>query len=213
MARLEIFGSFRSPYTYLAIDRLVAISVEFDLDVAFRPVRPLAMREPDFFERGRKQFLPYLFQDVPREAARLGIPVGAPNPDPIVMDLASGVVAAEQPIMDKIIALSVAACHVNQGLIFAQAVMRSIWGGASNWNQPAVLKSTLDNAGISLTALQDWADRHRELTAAEIAQNEADQLVHHWGGPLMTLDGEPFFGQDRTDALIWRLDQMGLRRS
>jgi 2-hydroxychromene-2-carboxylate isomerase len=28
----------------------------------------------------------------------------------------------------------------------------------------------------------------------------------------MVLDGEPFFGQDRLNSLVWRLEQRGLRR-
>ena len=68
MARLDIYWSFRSPYSHLAIDRLVDISRKFSVETHFRPVRPLAMREPDFFERGRPQFLPYLFKDVLRES-------------------------------------------------------------------------------------------------------------------------------------------------
>lgn len=95
MAKLEIYWSFRSPYSYLATDRLCAIREHYEVDVAFRPVRPLAMREPDFFERGRKQFVPYLMQDFPREAERLGLAFGLPNPDPIDMDMASGKVAPE----------------------------------------------------------------------------------------------------------------------
>jgi len=37
-------------------------------------------------------------------------------------------------------------------------------------------------------------------------------LKHHWGVPLMVLDEEPFFGQDRIDALLWRLNLGELKR-
>ena len=212
MARLEIYWSFRSPYSYLAIDRLVAIKRDFDVEVNFHPVRPLALREPDFFERGRKQFLPYLFQDVPREAERLGIPFGMPNPDPITMDFATGVVAPDQPIMDKVIGLAIAAVKAGKGLEFAQAVGRSIWGGKENWDRDEVLAETLNGVGLELAPLQAWAAAHGEEVEKTIAANEAEQLLHHWGVPLMVLDGEPFFGQDRLNSLVWRLEQKGPRR-
>ncbi len=32
----------------------------------------------------------------------------------------------------------------------------------------------------------------------------------HWGVPMMVFGGEPFFGQDRIDQLVWRLRQAGL---
>ena len=33
----------------------------------------------------------------------------------------------------------------------------------------------------------------------------------HWGVPTMVFEGEPFFGQDRLDVLLWRLKQNGLK--
>jgi 2-hydroxychromene-2-carboxylate isomerase len=212
MAKLDIYWSFRSPYSYLAVDRLVAIARDFDIDIDFRPVRPLAMREPDFFERGRKQFLPYLFRDVPREAEQLGIAFGMPNPDPIKMDMGSGKVDAAQPILNAIMGLALGACADNRGLDFAQAVGRTIWGGKQNWNAPDVLGQTLSDAGLDLAALSQWAADNASAITETTERNEAAQLEHHWGVPLMVLDGEPFFGQDRLSSLVWRLEQRGLRR-
>ena len=46
---------------------------------------------------------------------------------------------------------------------------------------------------------------------AAIKQNEADQrLGGHYGVPLMVYEAEPFFGQDRYDQLLWRMQQQGL---
>lgn len=212
-ARLEIYWSFRSPYSYLAIDRLVGIGRDYDVTIDFRPVRPLALREPDFFKRGRKQFLPYLFKDAPREAERLGVPFGPPQPDPIQMDFETGQVAADQPAMTLVMGLAFAAIAEGRGLDFAQAVGRSIWGGAENWCAREVLEKTLKGAGFDLRALAAWAEQNNDAIEAAQARNEAAQLKHHWGVPLMVLnDDEPFFGQDRIDSLTWRLDQLGLRR-
>ena len=44
-----------------------------------------------------------------------------------------------------------------------------------------------------------------------IEDNEAAQkAAGHWGVPLMVFNGEPFFGQDRIDMLVWRMSQHGL---
>jgi len=212
MAKLEIFWSFRSPYSYLAIDRLAAIKRDYDVDIDFRPVRPLALREPEFFKQARKQWLAYLLIDAPREAGRLGLPFAAPDPDPVRQNLATGEVAAEQPYMDLAMRLGVAAVHAGLGLEFAQALARSIWSGKANWHEDDALAETLSAAAIDLDELQRWADDNPLLIAETIEQNEAEQGDYHWGVPLMVLEGEPFFGQDRIDALIWRLDQRGLKR-
>ncbi len=212
MANLEIYWSFRSPYSYLACDRLLAIKRDYDLDTDFRPVRPLALREPDFFSRGRKQFIPYLLKDVMREAERLGVAMALPNPDPICMDLASGKVDARQPYMDRIMPLGIAACAQGAGLEFAAAVARRIWTGVENWNEDAKLREAAVEAGLDLAGLDQWVADHPDEFAETLARNESAQLEHHWGVPLMVLDGEPFFGQDRIESLIWRLNQRGLRR-
>ena len=48
---------------------------------------------------------------------------------------------------------------------------------------------------------------------AAIAQSEADQrLGGHYGVPLMVYGGEPFFGQDRYDQMVWRMEQQGMQR-
>lgn len=210
MATLEIYYSFRSPYSYLAADRLVGVERDYNVEIDFRPVRPLALREPDFFERGRKQFLPYLMKDVFREAERLGLAVAPPNPDPIDMDMANGKVAPDQPIMDRLMTLGVAAAAAGQGLAFAQTVGRSIWGGVPDWHQDDALRETLGAADLDFDALMSWAAENGETLQKNIKRNEAVQLEHHWGVPLMVLDGEPFFGQDRIAALVWRLEKLGL---
>jgi 2-hydroxychromene-2-carboxylate isomerase len=46
---------------------------------------------------------------------------------------------------------------------------------------------------------------------AVIEQNQKDhEAAGHWGVPTCAFRGEPFFGQDRLDVLLWRLRQHGL---
>lgn len=211
MAVLEIFWSFRSPYSYLAIGRLAAMRDAYEVDVKFRPVRPLTLRESDFFERARKQFLPYLFRDCPREAERLGIPFGLPQQDPVIMDMETGTVAPDQPYMTRAMALGVAACEAGKGLEFAKAVSTQIWTGQP-WFEDSALGAAAEEAGLNLQTLESWARENPQKISQIIDANEAAQLEQHWGVPLMVLDGEPFFGQDRLDSLEWRLNRLGLAR-
>jgi 2-hydroxychromene-2-carboxylate isomerase len=213
MPRLDIYWSWRSPYSWLASDRLAEIAEGYEIETYFRPVRPLAMRESDFFSRARPQFLPYLFADAFREGQRLGIPIAPPRPDPIKMDLATGKVAPEQPLADRLMALAVAAIEAGRGLDFARFAARRIWGGVEHWHEGPHLADAAAEAGLELSKLEYWAGRNPQRVADVINENEAAQLKHHWGVPLMVLDDEPFFGQDRLDALLWRLDSRGLKRT
>ena len=36
------------------------------------------------------------------------------------------------------------------------------------------------------------------------------EAAGHWGVPLIDFQGEPFFGQDRLDVLLWRMTKAGL---
>ena len=46
---VEVFWSFRSPYSYLATPRLAEIAATYDVDLRIRPVYPLAVRVDGFF--------------------------------------------------------------------------------------------------------------------------------------------------------------------
>jgi 2-hydroxychromene-2-carboxylate isomerase len=55
------------------------------------------------------------------------------------------------------------------------------------------------------------ADPHRY--EAVIADNENVHAASgHWGVPTFMFENEPFFGQDRIDLLIWRMQSRGLTR-
>lgn len=206
---LDIYWSFRSPYSYLAVPRLANIIEQKNVSHSMRFVRPLALREGEFFKKARPQWLPYLFKDIGREAEMLGMAISLPQPDPIAMNLETGDVEADQPLMTRLMKLGFAA-EITQsaGFSVANAVSRLIWGGTKNWHEDGHLAAALANIDLSLKSLEDWADSNIEAIKNGLAANERDQLVHHWGVPLMVLDGEPFFGQDRLDTVKWRLDKI-----
>lgn len=210
MTSLEIYWSFRSPYSYLAVNRLQKIIDQYNVEADFRIVRPLALREDGFFKNARPQFVPYLVKDMLREGQRLGVPIKFPNPDPIIMDLGTGEVAEDQPYITRLMALGIAAVEKGQGFAFAKAVSARIWAGIEGWDKPPHLSEAASEAGLVLSDLEDWAAANEGHISAAIARNESAQMKHHWGVPLMVLNNEEsFFGQDRLDALEWRLQQIG----
>src|SRR5215471_5350665 len=91
--QVDVYWSFRSPYSYLATPRLMALEAEYDLQITFRPVRPLAVRDPSFFERIDPRWPRYVFTYVKRLADMLGLPIAPPRPDPIVQDMATRQIA------------------------------------------------------------------------------------------------------------------------
>ncbi len=60
---IDVFWSFRSPYSYLATPRLCAMAEQYDLTVNIRPVYPLAVRAGAFFSQVNPLWVPYLMRD------------------------------------------------------------------------------------------------------------------------------------------------------
>jgi len=99
---VDLFFSFRSPYSYLALPKTLKLVADYGATVNLRPVYPLAVRVPGFFKKTNPQFLPYVALDSSRVAQRENIPYRFPRPDPIVQDLATLEVAEHQPYIHRL---------------------------------------------------------------------------------------------------------------
>ena len=209
---VEVFWSFRSPYSYLATPRLAEIAATYDVDLEIRPVYPLAVRVDGFFKRQDRRWPLYVVRDAFRTAQMLGMPFGPPRPDPIVMDMTTGDVPKEQPYIRRLTHLGQAAAEKGRGLPFICEVSRIVWGGdIAGWDQGEHLANAAARAGLVLADLEATiaaeADR---LEAAIQASHARLETAGHWGVPTFVFQDEPFFGQDRIEALLWRLRQHGL---
>lgn len=211
---IDLFWSFRSPYSYLATRRLVEIADTHDVDISVRPVQPLAVRDDTFFERVDPLFIRYLVPDTYRLAEMMGISFQWPRPDPIVQNVETGKVAAEQPHIWRLTRMGVAAAAEGKGLPFIDQVSQVIWDGSvDGWNEGNHLKDAAARAGVDLDDLEAKIAADTAKYDAMIEENHAAlQTAGHWGVPTMVFEGEPFFGQDRIDVLLWRMGQHGLRK-
>jgi len=211
---IDLYWSFRSPYSYLATGRIAVLARDYDLGVNVRPVYPLAIRVADFFEKVNPLWPMYLLRDTTRIAEMLGIPFRWPRPDPIVQDYATRKVASEQPYIHRLTRLGVAAVERGRGLPFIDAVSRLIWSGeVDGWHEGDHLTRAAARAGLDLAELDAAIARQPERYEGMIEDNQrAHAAAGHWGVPTMVFEDEPFFGQDRLDVLEWRMRQRGLSR-
>ncbi len=211
---VKLYWSFRSPYSYLVTPRMRALTESHDVDVDVRVVLPLAIRDETFFDRVNPLWPPYLARDVLRVAEFHGMSLSWPRPDPVVQSRQAGrlVTAEDQPHIHRLSRLGIAATERGQGLPFLDEVSRLIWdGGTENWHEGDHLARATERAGLDLGELDEIVTSDSDALDARIEQNQANhQDAGHWGVPTMVLEGEPFFGQDRFDLLVWRLKQRGL---
>jgi len=208
---IDLFWSFRSPYSYLATGRLVDFQTRYALDVQVRPVLPIAVRTPEFFQRVNPLFPSYLVRDVLRLGEFQGIPIRWPRPDPVVMNPDRSY-PADQPYIHRLTRLGVAAAERGRGLPFLNEVSKVIWDGSiDGWNEGAHLSDAAERAGLDLAELDEQIEQDAAHFTDAIEENQkALEAAGHWGVPTMVFEGEPFFGQDRLDLLLWRLENAGL---
>jgi 2-hydroxychromene-2-carboxylate isomerase len=143
----------------------------------------------------------------------LELPFRWPQPDPVVQEFRDGrrVTGATQPYIHRLTRLGAVAANLGRGMQFADEVSRVIWGGTDNWHQGNHLADAARRAGLDLARMDALAVSDVDRIEANIAANQmAHEAAGHWGVPTMAFRGEPFFGQDRLDVLLWRLKQNGL---
>ena len=192
--RLELFFSFRSPYSYLAGPRAFALPERYDVDLVFRGVIPMAMRGQSVPNAKRLHTL----RDVKREAVRLGMPFGRIH-DPIGAGAMRCLLVAEHAID---------AGRVRE---FVLGASRGIWAEAIDVASDRGLREVCERAGLDWTAcaaaLEDPA-----LRARVEGNTEALATLGHWGVPVFVLGDELFWGQDRIEDLEIALREAGLER-
>ncbi|MDC8753534.1 DsbA family protein [Erythrobacter sp. sf7] len=210
----DLFFSFRSPYSYLAIGRYRAMAAEYDITIALRTVLPIAIRDPGILFTGNPNVGRYIFIDAARSAQMLGIPYRWPRPDPVVQNLATREIAEEQPYIHWLCRMGQAAERRGRGLAFADEVSKIIWDGSTDdWYLEDHMYPACERAGLDFCELDGEAQHDAEALDAEIAANQAAlEAAGHWGVPTLVFEGEPFFGQDRIAMAKWRMEQKGLEK-
>lgn len=212
--KAELYFSFRSPYSYLAVGRYRALSEEYDVDIDLRTVWPIAVRNPDLLFTGDSKAPAYIIRDSMRAGEFLGIPIRWPRPDPVVQDFQTRKVAKDQPLIRRVCYLAQAATRKGKGLAFADEVSRIIFSGeVDNWHEGNHLADAVEKAGLDLAELEAVVATDADALDAEIAANQdALEAAGHWGVPTLVFENEPFFGQDRIEMAKWRMEQSGLSR-
>ncbi|MZR32520.1 2-hydroxychromene-2-carboxylate isomerase [Sneathiella litorea] len=209
---VDLFWSFRSPYSYLATGRIVELTKEYDLRVNVRPVYPIAVRTPEFFKDVHPLWIDYLLTDIQRVGDMNGIPISWPRPDPVKMNRETKEIPREQPYIHRLTHLGVAAAETGNGLAFLDEISQLLWNGnVRGWHEGDHLAKAAAKAGFDLAHLDSLIADDFDGYAAKVEENQAAlEKSGHWGVPTLAYKNEAFFGQDRVEACLWRMKQDGL---
>jgi len=184
---LDLFFSYRSPYSYLALERTFRLADRHGLDLTVKPVLPMVMRGMAVPSAKRI----YIVLDCKREAERLGIPFGR-----ICDPVGRGV--------ERCLALQRRARELGLERDFLRSAARGIWAEALDVADDRDLRRAAERAGLS------WSDCRRALAddswRAEVDGNR-DELMSLglWGVPCFRFGRFTTWGQDRIEALEERI--------
>ena len=210
---LDLYFSYRSPYSYLILPRMLELKEKSDIDINFKVVYPLAIRMPEFFKNKKFPWFAALSLDIRKNAKKLDMAYTTKlKPDPIKQSMLTGKISKEQPYIFDI-------CHLGQmaqikgvGMEFAFEVSSLIFGGTENWNSDKNLSRAANNVGLDLGQLRESVSVHEEEIIKQIKQNQVDQLsAGHHGVPLTVIGDEHFFGQDQFEEIMKTLKENGLK--
>ena len=212
--KIDLYFSYRSPYSYLILPRMLKLKEKYDIEINFKIVYPIAIRMPEWFE-GKNFFTFFFFKmiDMRLKAKKLGIPFTSRlKPDPIRQNIMTGKISSHQPYIFDICHLGQMAQMKGVGMEFAFEVSSLIFGGVENWNTDENLSEAAKKVGLDLNQLRESVNVHEEEIIEQIKQNQVDQLnAGHHGVPLTVIGDKHFFGQDQFDKIMETLKENGLK--
>lgn len=208
---IDVFWSFRSPYSYLVTPDLLRLRADYNVAVTLRPVLPIAVRaKASVFDAKDKKRPRYIVMDSLRRAEMLGMPMVWPKPDPVIQNMETFEVPDEQPLIWRLTALGIEAERRGKGIDFAASAAAVIWGGTRDWHTGDHLAHASVKAGLDLADMET-AIKQYDIKSVVEENHVLLEKAGQWGVPTMVFEGEPFFGQDRIDTLRWHLDRADLQ--
>ncbi len=187
---LELFHSFRSPYSYLVLKNAFAIADAFGLKLLVRPVLPMVMRGLNV----PRQKLVYIVKDANREAQRHGIPFGK-IADPV------------GPGAERCIAALYYAMQEGRERDFLTEAGRAIFSNAVDVATDEGMQVVAERAGLFWPDLEK-AMRDEKWRAFAAANREILTEAGQWGVPVLKIGDQVFWGQDRDWLLARKIEDL-----
>lgn len=179
---LDFYFSFRSPYSYLAAERVFKLAELYKIPVHIKPVMPMVTRGIPVPKIKRN----YIIRDAKREANRYGIPFGK-----ICDPLGEGV--------ELCMALFTYAKQQGKDKDFILRVSAGIWSQGLDVSKTSTMKKIIKEIGL------DWSQAEKYIGQdwKPMAQKNSKDLeaIGLWGVPSFQYGDLVIWGQDRLWAL------------
>jgi 2-hydroxychromene-2-carboxylate isomerase len=197
---IKLYYDFKSPFTYLAMEPAYKLEETHRVRLRFIPLE-LAIREAyggELEQRAQRDWdkVRYLYMDMRRFANERGMIIRGP-----------------QKIFDSRLALmgGLFADRNDRFRPYADRVFERFFKRELNIENLDALAAVMAEAGLDAAGFRRYAEGEgpNDLRAAA-AEAERDGV---FGVPTFIVAGELFWGNDRVDWVVKKLDQMKLRRT
>jgi 2-hydroxychromene-2-carboxylate isomerase len=198
LATIKFYYDYKSPFTYLAFDPVLDLERTHQVKLAFIPHvfdfkayggELPARTDRDWFK------VRYLYEDVRRFANERGLIIRGP-----------------QKLYDSRVALisGLFADRMGHFRDYSRKVFERFFKRELDLENIDQLDAVIAECGMDAPAFRRFVAGEGPTALAEaLAQGEHDGI---FGVPTLLVDGEPFWGNDRVEWAIKKLDHMGLRR-
>jgi len=180
---LDFYFSFRSPYSYLAIERTINLCKLYDLALNIKPVLPMVMRG---LPVPRSKQL-YIMRDAAREAAIYDIPFGT-----IVDPIGKGI--------EQCMAIYEYAQEQDKEQLFCSVAAKGIWAKGIDVSTTKGLRKVVERSELDWNTAQSYLSQRNWRQRAEANRKEM-HAQGLWGVPSFRLGNLSLWGQDRIDFL------------
>ena len=165
---IDFYFSYRSPYSYLILPRMLKLKNEYKLDINFKIVYPIAIRMPEWFDNKNIFFFIPFIRDFKKKAKKLNMPLNMPiKPDPIRQNTLTGKIADHQPYIFDVCHMGQLMCNRGKGIEFAYELSTLIWS-VKNWNSEDKLKDLLADFGEDLDEVRESIKSNEKSLIEEI---------------------------------------------
>jgi 2-hydroxychromene-2-carboxylate isomerase len=197
---IEAFVDFRSPYAYIALTRLYRLGASVDIKlVDILRVMEFVKNQPTPACAAKSR---YAAMDAARSARQAKVPF---DPNRALL----GAISKGELAGNWLMRVGIAASQSLAANDVCMALFQAVWNGVDDLVTEEGRKRFLGEHGLHAEGV--WQRADSDDVAAILAANY-DRAIEAgvFGVPTFMLDGEMFFGNDRVDLLLHKMNLIEL---
>ena len=197
---VEVFYSFQSPYSYLALESIYALGTNYDIELLWQPFSAKASGEQITPAPVIAEKLAYLIEDTKRTAEENHIPLVFPEGWP-----------KEEFDPSRITRGALIAGDLGILMEYNIKVFQRCWGEGANPNDEEFMAALCEDLDV------DLGEFLSKISSSDT--RERVKGVYRRGKkfgvfdtPTLIIDKDRFVGMDKVHYVAQRLERMGLKR-